>query len=397
MKFIRIKNRYYLITELCTGGELFDEIAKKTVFNEKDAAIIIEQVLEAIAYCHNKSIVHRDLKPENILIDSSNNNNIKVIDFGTSQKMSQKYKMNQAFGTSYYIAPEVLVTDYDEKCDVWSIGVIMYILLSGKPPFDGDSDKEICKKVKEGKYSLAGEEWDDISKEGKDLLKKLMTYDPKKRISWAEALKHEWFAEINRAGDTKNTISALQNLKDFRAEKKLQQAAITFIVSQLASKEEMDELQKAFKALDINKTGVLSREELLIGYRQLMGDLAEVEVDRIMAIADTDKSGAIDYSEWVVATINKNQLLSDEKMKQAFDLFDKDGGGTISSSEIKEVLGIGKHSTKKIWDEIVQEVDIDGDGEISYVEFKSMMEKLLSDGPVIQEGEGDNADEEDAD
>lgn len=162
---------------------MFDEIAKKTVFSEKDAAIIIEQILEAIAYCHAKNIVHRDLKPENVLIDSTNNNNIKVIDFGTSQKMNPKFKMNQTFGTSYYIAPEVLVTDYDEKCDVWSIGVIMFILLSGKPPFDGDTDKEICKKVRDGKYSIAGPEWDEISDEAKDLLKKLLTYDPKNRIS----------------------------------------------------------------------------------------------------------------------------------------------------------------------------------------------------------------------
>jgi len=139
----------------------------------------------------------------------------------------------------------------------------------------------------------------------------------------------------------------------------------------------MDELQKAFKALDINKTGVLSREELLIGYRQLMGDLAEAEVDRIMEIADADKSGAIDYSEWVVATINKDQLLSDEKLKQAFDLFDRDGGGTISSMEVKEVLGIGKAFDEKIWDEIIGEVDIDGDGEISFEEFKLMMKKLI--------------------
>mmetsp|Transcript_17591 Transcript_17591/g.19799 ORF Transcript_17591/g.19799 Transcript_17591/m.19799 type:complete len:134 (+) Transcript_17591:313-714(+) len=112
------QKRYYLITELCTGGELFDEIAKKAIFSEKDAAIIIEQILLAINYCHSKSIVHRDLKPENILIDSSNKNNIKVIDFGTSHKMTKEKKvMNQAFGTSYYIAPEVLVTEYNEKCD----------------------------------------------------------------------------------------------------------------------------------------------------------------------------------------------------------------------------------------------------------------------------------------
>jgi len=204
-------------------------------------------------------------------------------------------------------------------------------------------------------------------------------------------LRHQWFDNvINRDHDTKQTLSALQNLQTFRAEKKLQQAAITFIVSQLASKEEMDQLQKAFKALDLNKTGVLSKEELLIGYKQLMGDLAEAEVDRIMLIADTDRSGSIDYSEWVVATINKNQLLSDEKMKQAFDLFDKDGGGSISSDEVKEVLGVGKKFDEKVWDEIISEVDIDGDGEISYSEFKLMMEKLLSDGPDPEvDGEGE--------
>lgn len=123
------QKRYYLITELCTGGELFDEISKKTTFSEQDAAIIIEQILEAIAYCHSRNIAHRDLKPENILIDSKNHNNIKVIDFGTSQKMTKGEKMNQTYGTAYYIAPEVLVSEYDEKCDVWSIGVIMYILL----------------------------------------------------------------------------------------------------------------------------------------------------------------------------------------------------------------------------------------------------------------------------
>lgn len=262
----------------------------------------------------------------------------------------------------------------------------MYILLCGKPPFDGETDKEICKKVRDGKYTMSSDAWDEVSDEAKDLVKKLLTYDPKKRLSCAQALKHPWFGMvINLENDTKNTFSALQNLQNFRAEKKLQQAAITFIVSQLASKEHIDELQKAFKALDINKTGVLSREELLIGYRQLMGDLAEAEVDRIMEMADTDKSGAIDYSEWVVATINKNLLLSDEKMRQAFDLFDRDKGGTISSNEIKDVLGIGKQFDDKIWDEIIGEVDINGDGEISFEEFKQMMEKLLSDTQVVEE------------
>ena len=108
-----------------------------------------------------------------------------------------------------------------------------------------------------------------------------------------------------------------------------------------------------------------------------MGEMAEAEVDRIMAVADADGSGEIDYSEWVVATINKQKLLSNEKLEAAFNLFDKDGGGSISADEIKEVLGIGKKFDEKVWDEIIKEVDVNGDGEISFKEFKTMMERLM--------------------
>ena len=160
----------------------------------------------------------------------------------------------------------------------------------------------------------------------------------------------------------------------------MQQAAITFIVSQLASKDEMNELSRAFKALDKNSDGKLSREELIEGYSKIMGELAaEEQVDNIMKIADADGSGEIDYSEFVVATINKRKLLSDEKLEAAFKLFDKDGSGSISSEEVKEVLGIGKNIDEKLWNEIILEVDANGDGEISFEEFKYMMQKLLND------------------
>lgn len=157
----------------------------------------------------------------------------------------------------------------------------------------------------------------------------------------------------------------------------MQQAAIAFIVSQLTSKEEMAELQKAFKALDKNSDGKLSREELIEGYRQTLGDMAEEEVDRIMKAADTDGSGEIDYSEWIVATTDKKKLLTDDKLKMAFSVFDRDGGGSISNNEIKEVLGVGKNIDEKVWNEIIKEVDPNGDGEISFEEFKQMMSKLM--------------------
>jgi len=143
------------------------------------------------------------------------------------------------------------------------------------------------------------------------------------------------------------------------------------------------ELSKAFKALDKNSDGKLSREELIEGYTHILGDMAGEEVDRIMKIADADGSGELDYSEWVVASMDKRKLLTNEKLESAFNLFDRDGGGSISANEIKEVLGVGKNIDEKIWNEIIMEVDGNGDGEISFLEFKIMMQKLLIDeGPT---------------
>ncbi len=140
----------------------------------------------------------------------------------------------------------------------------------------------------------------------------------------------------------------------------------------------MSELQSAFKALDKNNDSKLSRDELIEGYMMTLGaDLAEIEVDRIMKIADIDGSGEIDYSEWVVASIDKSKLLTNEKLEAAFNLFDKDNSGAISATEVRDVLGIGKNIEDKVWNEIIMEVDGNGDGEISFSEFKTMMEKLL--------------------
>jgi calcium-dependent protein kinase len=176
------------------GGELFDEIQKKGVFSEAIAASVMSQLLSAIAYCHERKIVHRDLKPENILIDSAKGANlsIKVIDFGTAQAFTAGTKLRATLGTPYYIAPEVLFKSYNEKCDVWSAGVILYILLSGSPPFDGTTDDDIMKAVKKTKFSFSAKVWDEISPEAKDLISKMIKYPPESRLSAQEAFNHPW-------------------------------------------------------------------------------------------------------------------------------------------------------------------------------------------------------------
>ena len=189
-EFYSSKESYSIVTELCQGGELFQEIIDRGPFNETYAAYVMLQILSAINYCHGMKIVHRDLKPENILIverDSSGRPRIKIADFGTSKMFEKGAVQRKLVGSSYYIAPEVLKKHYDEKCDIWSCGVIMYIVLSGRPPFGGDSDKEIMDKVAKGEYDLESSPFDTLSSSGKDLIKKLLIMDPKKRISAQEA------------------------------------------------------------------------------------------------------------------------------------------------------------------------------------------------------------------
>ena len=234
--------------------------------------------------------------------------------------------MTEKFGTPYYIAPEVLKKEYNQKCDVWSCGVILYILLSGTPPFPGRNDKEIMRNVLKGYYSFEGEEWKFITQEAKDFISAMLCYDPEKRINLSNTLTHQWFnkvstqEKVNKEDFTKN----LKNLKNFRAEQKLQQAAFTFIASQLTSKEEKQQLMNTFRVLDKNGDGILSKEEIILGYKQIMSDEeAEIEVKKIMEFVDTDKSGQIDYTEFIAATLDRKKLTSKERLLGAFNLFDK--------------------------------------------------------------------------
>ena len=165
----------YIVSEYCNGGELFDIISQKGSFTEKEACIVMKQLISGICYCHQKGIVHRDLKPENILMeDKSGDLSLKIIDWGCAKTIKNKERLHQADGTAYYIAPEVLKNDYDEKCDVWSCGIIFYILLCGYPPFNGDTDEEIFQAILREDVVFPEEEWDSVSVGLKLTKKKLL-------------------------------------------------------------------------------------------------------------------------------------------------------------------------------------------------------------------------------
>jgi len=382
-EFYQDSKAFYIVSEFYNGGELFDKIMSMKNFTEKQAAATMRQILSAVNYCHQNNIVHRDLKPENILFESKREDaTLKIIDFGTSKVYNSNTKMNQKFGTPYYIAPEVLRRRYTEKCDIWSCGVILYILLCGYPPFNGENDKIIMDKVAAGKYDFSHNEWNDVSDEAKKLIKKLMEYDPNSRISAEQALNDPWFKHMlgESTLDKPLAVSALNNLKQFRAERKLQEATWVFLVSNLSSKEEKNQLLTTFQALDLNGDGRLSRDELINGYQKIMGlTNVEEEVDAIMRAVDNNNSGSIDYTEFVMATINRQKLLSKERLEAVFKLFDKDGNGYLTADELREIFNPGntKEIDDNVWNDLIKEVDQNGDGKISYKEFKDMMLKLI--------------------
>ena len=307
-EYFEDEKNVYLLTEMCSGGELFDKIIEKEFFEEKYAARIFKQILNAINYCHKLDIAHRDLKPENFLYETKKEDaEIKVIDFGLSKICHTKNtgkieRLKTRAGTPYYISPEVLAGNYDKSCDLWSAGCIMYILLCGYPPFYGDDDQEILRMVQKGKYDFDGEEWEEISKEAKDLIKKLIT-KPERRLTAQEALDHKWFKIQLKGDDAQPKYLKKRNLnafKKFMKGQKLQQAALTAIAVQ-ASPDDIKDLKETFQALDKNGDGSITFEELKagLGHKENAETLIE-----LLRGADTDNSGSIDYTEFLAATMD---------------------------------------------------------------------------------------------
>jgi len=376
-ELIEDPQRYFLVMEYCQGGDLFSRLLGVKQFTEVQAGRIMYQLLSAVTYCHQRFVIHRDLKPENLLLESKGADlTLKVADFGSSAFLDPKKKLNGIHGSAYYVAPEVLEESYNEKCDLWSCGIIMYILMTGKAPYGGKNEREILSAVTAGELDLSG--LGRLALDARDLITQCLVRNPRVRISATGALAHPFIVRCKAAEPESGAVlgTVMDQLRAFHCASKLKDAVHTFIATQIITQAEMSELRTAFQAIDKNGDGQISREELLEKYQSRMAPgTAEQDVRQIMSKVDTNNSGFLDYSEFLHASLDQAKHLSQKNLRAAFALFDTDGNGKISCEELKTMMMEGKG--EKGWKEVVREVDQNGDGEIDLREFEQLvMERI---------------------
>ncbi|KAI0497490.1 hypothetical protein KFK09_020719 [Dendrobium nobile] len=376
---ISIKGAYedavavHVVMELCAGGELFDRIIQKGHFTERKAAELTRVIVGVVEACHSLGVMHRDLKPENFLfVNQSEEAALKTIDFGLSIFFHPGEIFSDVVGSPYYVAPEVLRKKYGPEVDVWSAGVIIYILLSGVPPFWAENEDGIFEEVLHGGLDFDSDPWPSISDSAKDLVRRMLVRDPKRRLKAHEVLCHPWVQVNGLAPDKPLDSAVLSRLKQFSAMNKLKKMALRIIAESL-SEDEIAGLKEMFKMIDTDNSGYITFDELKAGLERVGANMEDSEIYALMQAADVDNSGTIDYGEFIAATLHLNKIDREDHLFAAFSYFDKDSSGYITRDELQQACEEFGIEDIRLED-IIQEVDQDNDGRIDYNEFVAMMQ-----------------------
>ena len=430
---------YYLVNEYCSEGDLNDKMIKIENFDENIVKMLMFQIFQAVYYLHNKNVIHGDLKLENIMIDNINtktleekkinkfkknlsflssiktdlensfnyeeelnnqqnsskeNNNLimqfnetknfelKLIDFGAS-KIFTKYKRNfeDIVGTLYYCSPEVLKNNYDFKCDIWSCGVTMYILLTGDIPFKGNNEEEIMKSILNDRLDFENNiKLKNISDDAKDLIKKCFIYNSNKRISAKEALNHNFFKsginKYNLFNDEliDDTFNVLNILREYPKYNIITQLFIAFITHNFIDKIYMNKIKKVFFLINKSLDGQIKIEELINAYKMANINIKKNDIIKIFKSMDsTIINNSIEYEEFLRAGIDKKLIFTEEHIKLGFEMIDFQKKGKINVYEIKQIFGIDDNVDKSVVDNLLKEINKKENEEISYEEFKKIL------------------------
>ena len=376
------KYHLYLIMEECSGGELFTRLemnAKRNkLYTEKDAAKIMKQILEAINYLHYHGVCHRDVKPENILFSSmEENSQLKLIDFGLSKVVKTTDDVIKGeIGTLYYMAPEVILSNYNEKCDVWSCGVILYIMLSGNPPFFDNNKEKLKEKICNLEYNFNLPIFSKISEDAKDLLKQIFVSN-ENRPTISDVLNSTWVKENAPNSSSESFNIDWGHIQKYSKLNLVQKSVINFRAFHMNTNE-AQEFIDTFKLIDENSDGVLTLEEIKNGIKhcKLKVNLNEDTIEKLFNDMDLDKNGLVNYTEFLSALMDYEKNIKKEHLIECFKNYDADGSGKIDFIEFCNILSPQNEDEKKELKDLYNRFDIDRDGEIDIYEFIEGYKKL---------------------
>ncbi|KAI3922175.1 hypothetical protein MKX01_005864 [Papaver californicum] len=370
----------YIVMELCEGGELLDRIlARGGKYTEDDAKAVMVQILNVVSFCHLQGVVHRDLKPENFLFTSKDENSqLKAIDFGLSDFVKPDERLNDIVGSAYYVAPEVLHRSYSTEADVWSIGVIAYILLCGSRPFWARTESGIFRAVLKADPSFDELPWPSLSFEAKDFVKLLLNKDPRKRMTAAQALSHPWIRNYN---DIKVPLDILifRLMKAYMRSSSLRKAALRAL-SKTLTVDELFYLKEQFALLEPNKIGAITLENIRTALTKNATDaMKESRVHDFLASLNGLQYRKMDFEEFCAAALSVHQLEALDRWEQharcAYELFEKDGNRAIIIEELASELGLSPnvpvHAVLHDW---IRHTD----GKLSFLGFVKLLHGVSS-------------------
>lgn len=369
---------FYMVYERVQGSSVLDYLSFSKSYTEQSIGAIISQVLAGLSYCHARHVLHKNLYVQNLLLLKHHSGlQVKLIGLESQGLLStaQRVSMTRAFVP--YAAPEMFSQVYTEKGDVWSCGVIMYLLLSGSLPFAGKTTVEQRAAITTQQLLFPRENWLDVSVEAKDLLSAMLARDPNCRPTSLQCLESPWVAGNSKVVSVEVAEIPLGRLQSFNGNMQVKETILSFVSKHLQSTGDNSQVEEVFRNLDTNKDGRLSSAELIAGYSQVMGEAqAEEMVRTVMQAVDLDNSGFVDFSEFLFAASDPLYMLSTSNLRELFGLFDHDHDGTISIGEFEHTLGLSKAS-RSVWKEIIAQADVSGDGKLTLSEFSGLLHRAI--------------------
>ena len=356
----------HIVMEYLKGHDLYKIISLKkyTGFDEKDMCKIIQQLLKALSFIHSKNIVHRDIKPENILFSNKRDyTSLRLIDFGLATSGNKDKK---SVGTPYYMAPEMINGESCAKSDVWSVGVIVYLMLTGKYPFNGTEDSNLFEIIKKENYDVGPLDESECSEEAKDFIDKCLKKNIDDRISTSDALKHPWILKFNAKNDSNllNT-DTVGTLLDF-ANKSALQKEIYYFIAKVSKENDIVKIKQFFNSLDSTNSGTLTLEKIETAFNKIGIKISENDLKLIWEGLDFHKDGCVNYSEFVAAMISSYNFEKEEKLWSVFNLFkeNKKNKNYITFESMNQAvkalnLNIDENEMRKCFNKFDQELNFE--------------------------------------